>query len=160
MSDQPEAQTPKDTAPTRPTAAEIVKLDPSAVDLEPICFNDDQALELAHPKPSPPLIKDPTKGSNAQKVPNYSDAAYLRSFSAWNDRLELLRFLVAAGVTLGGLDWATANRDGSGEQWCTGMINTVGSSASSRWVNAAIKRLEEVSLPELVADAAKNSSAP
>lgn len=133
---------------------------PAELPIRPLCFLDEQEIELAYPPPTPPMVKDPAKGSNAPEVPDYRDPVYVRQYSAWASRAGLLRFAVAAGIALDGLSWPEALTDGSAGHWCVGMVRSLGTAVTRDWVEAAADALETVSLPELVADAAKNSSAP
>jgi hypothetical protein len=58
---------------------------------------DEAAIREAMPPPRPPMVKDPTKGSNAPRVADDTDAGYVAAFDAWYGRRSVVRLAAAVG---------------------------------------------------------------
>ena len=56
-----------------------------AVTVRGLSMHEVRVAHSAFDEPTPPLMKDPTKGSNAPPIPNSGDAAYLRQAAEYSD---------------------------------------------------------------------------
>lgn len=64
----------------------------------PLLNAEHKAISAAFPPPRPPMMKDPTRGSDAPKIPNLEDADYIEADNAWYERAAVMRLAVAIGL--------------------------------------------------------------
>lgn len=65
-----------------------------------LCDAEADRLARLFPSPTPPMVKDPMAGSEAPKVPNHKDGAYLGAMQDWTERH--IRVQIAAAFGLDG----------------------------------------------------------
>jgi hypothetical protein len=76
----------------------VVSIGGVAIDARALLWAEHKAIEEAFPAPRPPMVKDPTKGSGAPKIPDYHDQGYIEQDNAWFDRATVMRLAVAIGL--------------------------------------------------------------
>lgn len=143
------------------TAVHAVLPDGSRVPVSPFTFRDERAMDIAHPKPRPPL-KRAAGGSLAPEKPDYDDPGYIDAFNAWSDEDALLRAAVCIGYETGGAGWAAVRADPArAGDWCGAVLVELGEVISVEWARALNGSVIERDLAGLIAGAGEgNSGAP
>jgi hypothetical protein len=78
-----------------------VKIREVDVRVRQVSYNESRAIARAFPRPFPPLIKDPAKGSAAPKIPDTADPEYRLAVEHWSERIELAELGVAMQLGVG-----------------------------------------------------------
>lgn len=83
-----------------------VKINGATVKIRAVTASEQAEVLAAVPRPTPPLTKDPAKGSAAPKIENDKDPAHVAAMEKWYAEFRAACVAIACGMTIDG--------DGSG----------------------------------------------
>jgi len=128
------------------------------VPARPLSYRDQRCLEAAHPRPVPPVKKQPG-GTLAPEEPDYRDSGYIDAFNTWSDEDAVIRAAIIVGMEPDGQAWSGV-RDAPerARAWCLSAIGQLGEMVSIEWCEAVCKAVTSADLATLVKEKNRGNS--
>ena len=124
------------------------------VEVRPAAASLIDAVYALFPRPQPPMVQDPDRGSLAPKVPDLRDAAFVAAVTEWNQKTDRMEAAIAIGLEV--------ERDGLGvidrarlKAWCEAAEAELGAALTREEIAAILGEARRVSVA-VVEGARKN----
>lgn len=139
----------------------ITAPDGTAVVTRALTIGEEKAVVDAVPAPTPPLSKDPTKGSAAPRIPNEQDPDFVRAFDEWIDRVSVMKLLVGMGYKPeGGGAWDRAAPVEQRRAWLEAAHDEVTNAVDKGWLRSAVRAHAGLSLARAMEETGLGNSGP
>lgn len=141
----------------RLSTASITLPSGKAHDLRALTVAEERAVERHLPRPTPPMKKDPNKGSLSQ-IPDETNPAYQAEFDAWYERVSVMRLAVALGYRPNGQTGFRETPESHQQRWLNLAHDELVAEVSMAWLRDAVKALQGLSLGRALEEAGPGNS--
>lgn len=114
------------------------------VEVRPAAASLLDAVYALFPRPQPPMVQDPDRGSLSPKVPDIREPVFVASFTEWNHKTDRMEAAIAIGLEV--------EKDGIGaidrtrlKLWCEAAEAELGAALTREEIEAILAEARRVS---------------
>jgi hypothetical protein len=103
------------------------------------------AVYALFPRPQPPMVQDPNRGSLAPKEADLRDPVFVAAVTAWNQKTDRMEAAIAIGLEVERDEMGTINRERL-KAWCEAADEELGAALTREEIAAILAEARRVSV--------------